>query len=92
MNVDGQGNAAANQLDSTFWYIDRWSSIFTWGCNDTSVICENKPVADDIAVIPKGTTILLDETTPILSVLLIQGGTLLWDRKDGIALRAQFRV
>ena len=66
VSINGQGNAAAD--DGQFWYIDRWSSVFTWGCNDTNVVCENKPVADDIAVIPKGTTILLDETTPVLSV------------------------
>ena len=91
VNVDGKGNAAASDPDNReFWYIDRWSSHFTWGCNDTSVECKNKPVDHDIAVIPKGKTILLDETTPILSVLLIQGGTLLWAHKDGISLRAQY--
>ena len=33
---------------------------------------------------------MLDESTPLLSVLLLHGGTLLWDRKDGIKLRAQY--
>ena len=90
VSVTGQGNAASQGSNGEFWYIDRWSSHFTWGCNDTSVTCPNKPVASDIAVIPKGKTILLDETTPILSVLLVQGGTLLWDRSDNITLRAQY--
>ena len=35
--VTGNGNAIYTDEDnSKFWYIDRWSSIFTWGCNDTS--------------------------------------------------------
>ncbi|CBY36829.1 unnamed protein product, partial [Oikopleura dioica] len=80
-------NAPAS-FTGEFRYIDRWSSIFTWGCTETP--CENKPVDYDIAVIPAGVTVLLDESTPLLSVLLIQGGTLLWDRLSGIKLRAQY--
>ena len=64
--------------------------MFTWGCNNTNEVCANKPVENDIAVIPAGMTVLLDESTPVLSVLLLQGGSLLWDRKDGISLRAQY--
>ena len=91
VTVGSQGNAAAPDPDQrVFWYIDRWSSHFTWGCNDTSVPCPNKPAAGDIAVIPAGKTVLLDESTPILSVLLIQGGTLLWAHQDGIKLSAQY--
>jgi len=62
VSVTGQGNAASQGPTGVFWYIDRWSSHFTWGCNDTNVVCPNKPVASDIAVIPKGKTILLDES------------------------------
>ena len=32
----------------------------------------------------------MDESTPILSVLLIQGGTLLWAHQDGVKLSAQY--
>ena len=59
ISVGGQGDAAAPDIEGEFWYVDRWSSVFTWGCNDTNVACPNKPVDLDIAVIPKGTTVEL---------------------------------
>ncbi|CBY18098.1 unnamed protein product [Oikopleura dioica] len=84
------GNAVFNHPDAAkFWYVDRWSSIFTWGCTELTN-CTGKPVDGDIAVIPWNQTVLLDESTPLLKVLLIQGGTLVWDRKDGIKLRAEY--
>lgn len=54
------------QDNADYFYIDVWSSIYTWGGNDP-------PVAGDFVIIPAGQTILLDITTPILKVLLIQG-------------------
>ncbi|CAG5091675.1 Oidioi.mRNA.OKI2018_I69.PAR.g13192.t1.cds [Oikopleura dioica] len=84
------GNAVFNHPDAAkFWYVDRWSSIFTWGCTELTN-CTGKPVDGDIAVIPWNQTVLLDESTPLLKVLLIQGGTLVWDRTDGIKLRAEY--
>ena len=71
-----------------FWYVDRWSSPYTWGCTDDSC----KPKAGEIIVIPEGQVILLDETTPILAVLIIDGGKMIWDRKDGIELHMQYGV
>ena len=47
-----------------FWYIDRWSSPYSWGCTDDSC----KPQEGEIVVIPAGQVILLDETTPLLKV------------------------
>ena len=43
-------------------------------------------------MIPAGQVILLDETTPILAVLIIDGGTMIWDRSDGIQLNMQYGV
>ena len=42
-----------------------------------------------MVVIKSGQTMLLDMTTPILKMLLINGGTLMFDRKDGIHLHAE---
>ena len=58
------------QADSApqFYYVDVWSSRFTWGG-----LLENKPVEGDFVVIKEGQTVLLDEDTPILKMLLIQG-------------------
>ena len=53
---------------SQLYYVDVWSSRFTWGG-----LAENKPVEGDFVVIKEGQTILLDENTPILKMLLIQG-------------------
>ena len=84
----GPGRAILGKDNATFWYVDRWSSPFTWGCtNDTCL-----PKEGEIVVIPTGQTILLDITTPVLAVLVIDGGTLLWDRQDGIELHIQYGI
>jgi len=81
-------NAAVNEKDTKFWYMDRWSSPYTWGCTDDSC----KPQAGEIIVVPAGQVLLLDETTPLLAVLIVDGGTLIWDRSDGIELHMQYGV
>jgi type VI protein secretion system component Hcp len=43
-----------------------WSSTNSWGGN-------NPPGEGEIVVIPAGMTILLDQSTPTLKMLLIQG-------------------
>ena len=71
--------------DVTFWYVDLWSSPFTWK-NLTL------PVEGDFVVVPKGQTLVLDLKTPILSLILVQGGELIFDKeaKDNqVALRTQ---
>ena len=50
--IIGNGKGAAiyaNDKNTEFWYIDRWSSTFSWGCRDGSC----KPEAGDIVVIPE---------------------------------------
>lgn len=49
-----------------FFYIDRWSSVFTWGG-------EAPPSKGQLAVIEEDQTILLDESTEVLKMLLIKG-------------------
>ena len=65
-----------------------WCSSYTWGCSDESC----KPKAGEIVVVPAGQVLLLDETTPILAVLIIDGGTLLWDHKDNIELHMHYGI
>ena len=76
------------EADTQFWYIDRWSSPYTWGCTDETC----KPTEGDIIVIPQGQVILLDESTPILAVLIVDGGTFIWDDADGIELHMHYGV
>lgn len=54
------------QDNADFFYIDVWSSRFTWGGL-------SPPEKGTFAVITKGQTILLDTSTPVLKMLLIQG-------------------
>lgn len=55
-----------SQDNADFFYIDVWSSRFTWGGL-------SPPEKGTFAVITKGQTILLDTNTPVLKMLLIQG-------------------
>ena len=56
-----------------FYYIDVWSSPYSWNGS-----LSNKPRTGDLVVIPKGQTILIDEDVPgngtgCLSMFVIQG-------------------
>ncbi|KAM6958720.1 PKHD1 like 1, tandem duplicate 1 [Aplochiton taeniatus] len=79
VSVGDQGIAKLDSAD--FFYIDVWSSTYTWGGL-------SPPEKGTFAVITKGQTILLDTSTPVLKMLLIQGGTLVFDEAD-IELQAE---
>ncbi len=70
VGVNGDHIAMSDNI--YFWYVDLWSSPFTWGGGPL-------PLEGDFVVIPRGQTLILDTTTPILSYLLIQGGELIFD-------------
>ncbi|XP_066271366.1 fibrocystin-L-like [Branchiostoma lanceolatum] len=78
--VGDQGIATQDNAD--YWYIDRWSSVFTWGGGPL-------PEAGDFVVVPAGQTLLLDTDTPVLKVLLIEGGELIFDEQD-LELQAEY--
>ncbi|XP_072425699.1 fibrocystin-L-like [Chiloscyllium punctatum] len=73
--VSVRGNGIAKLDNADFNYIDVWSSRYTWG-GDTP------PEAGSLVVITRGQTILLDQSTPVLKMLVIQGGTLVFDEAD----------
>ncbi|NP_001305057.1 PKHD1 like 1, tandem duplicate 1 isoform X1 [Danio rerio] len=76
------GNRGIARMDNaSFFYIDVWSSPYTWGGL-------SPPEEGSFAVITAGQTILLDTSTPILKMLLIQGGRLIFDEAD-IELQAE---
>ena len=85
VEVPDQGYAAYDDIAAaTFYYIDRWSSIWTWGGTGT-------PLEGEFIVITEGQTILLDVSTPILAFLLIKGGTLMFDRENSeIELQSKY--
>ncbi|XP_043994771.1 fibrocystin-L-like isoform X2 [Gambusia affinis] len=70
------GDRGIAKMDAAnFLYVDVWSSRFTWGGLPP-------PERGSLAVIAKGQTVLLDTSTPVLKMLLIQGGTLMFDEAD----------
>ncbi|XP_043232444.1 fibrocystin-L-like [Amphibalanus amphitrite] len=71
--VDVPGIGFAQPAEGAqFQYVDRWSSPFTWGGSD--------PPSDGQSVsITAGQTILLDTSTPVLRLILIDGGELIFD-------------
>ncbi|KAK7898488.1 hypothetical protein WMY93_019341 [Mugilogobius chulae] len=79
VKIRDQGLAPLDNAD--FFYIDVWSSRFTWGGLPP-------PEKGTFAVITKNQMILLDTSTPVLKMLLIQGGTLVFDEAD-IELQAE---
>ncbi|XP_075995316.1 PKHD1 like 1, tandem duplicate 1 [Genypterus blacodes] len=79
VSIKDQGIATMTNAD--FFYVDVWSSRFTWGGL-------SPPEKGTFAVVTKGQTILLDVNTPVLKMLLIQGGTLIFDEAD-IELQAE---
>ena len=70
--VAGKGFAESENV--TFWYVDLWSSRFTWGNQDP-------PREGEFVVVPRGQTLVLDTVTPVLSYLLVQGGELVFDEE-----------
>lgn len=54
------------QEKADFLYVDAWSSNCSWGGAPP-------PEEGSLVVITKGQTVLLDQNTPILKMLLIQG-------------------
>ncbi|XP_053415184.1 fibrocystin-L isoform X2 [Nycticebus coucang] len=79
VHIRSMGRARLNNAD--FLYVDVWSSNFSWGG-------KSPPEEGSLVVITKGQTILLDQSTPVLKMLLIQGGTLIFDEVD-IELQAE---
>ncbi|KAA0710209.1 Fibrocystin-L Polycystic kidney and hepatic disease 1-like protein 1 [Triplophysa tibetana] len=76
------GNRGIARMDrADFFYIDVWSSPYTWGGL-------SPPEEGTFAVITAGQTILLDTSTPVLKMLLIKGGRLIFDEAD-IELQAE---
>ncbi|KAL3317343.1 Fibrocystin-L [Cichlidogyrus casuarinus] len=80
VTVANVGNAVSAV---SFYYVDKWSSVFTWG--GTSL-----PIDGDFVSIPRGKIVMLDMDTPVLSVLLIDGGKLFFDPHSSVTLNAKY--
>ncbi|XP_021357928.1 fibrocystin-L-like [Mizuhopecten yessoensis] len=76
-------NGKADEAKAGFHFVDVWSSVYTWGGAELGL-----PTAGDIVVIQKGQTIVFDTNTPVLKMLVIQGGELVFDETD-VELQAE---
>ncbi|XP_069115426.1 fibrocystin-L-like [Argopecten irradians] len=77
---------SAVSTNAQWKYYDMWSADHSWSNGDGT---GGKPVASDFVVIPEGKTLLLDEDTPVLKMLLIDGGQLIFDERD-VTLNAEY--
>ena len=82
VKVPGNGIASTNDL---YFYVDRWSSIYTWGGGPV-------PKEGDLVVIEEGQDVLIDKSTEILTMLLIKGGNVHFDREatEELFLRSHY--
>lgn len=70
--VNSDGNAA-KIASVPYRYIDRWSNTDTWGG-------EAVPREGDSVYVPKGMTLLVDQSTPILDAVIVEGKIQFEDR------------
>ena len=73
-SVISNGNSAILAV-SPFLYIDRWSSENTWGN-------EAIPRKNDSVYVPVGMTLLVDQSTPVLYSVIVEGKIKFEDTKD----------
>ena len=68
VNVVGKGDSVvASEGSDLYYYVDRWSSIYTWGG-------KGLPQEGEFIVIKPGDTVVYDlESSPILEFILVQG-------------------
>jgi hypothetical protein len=75
--VVGGSNAI---IKDSFLYVLKWSNPTTWGT-------DIPPVDNDLVYVPLGTTLLVDQNTPVLEGIAVQGGTLVFS--DDLDLTVQ---
>lgn len=66
-------------------YALKWSDQSTWGV-------DSPPVANDLIYVPKGTTLLVDQDTPILEGIAVEGGTLAFSDDLDLKVEAGFII
>lgn len=70
-------------IKDSFIYVLKWSDSRTWGV-------DLPPIAGDLVYVPKGMTLLVDQTTPILEGIAVENGTLLFANNMNITVEAGF--
>jgi hypothetical protein len=70
-------------LKDSFLYVLKWSSKATWGV-------DIPPIDRDLVYIPQGTTLLVDQNTPILEGIVVEGGTIVFSDDLDLTVQAGF--
>lgn len=65
--------------------MDRWSSPYTWNNSPP-------PVEGDFVVIGDAQKVMLDQDTPVMVMVLVNGGTLFFDPTKNVELKAKYIV
>ena len=81
VNIAGRGDALVGD-DVRFLFIDRWSALTTWRDQEP-------PAKGDVVWVPDGQVVLLDQDTPVLTFLLVEGD-LYFDRTKDINLDSYY--
>lgn len=68
-------------LKDIFYYVLKWSSASTWGV-------DTPPVDNDLVYVPKGLTLYVDQDTPILEGIAVEGGRLVFSDESDIKVQA----
>ena len=58
-------------LRDHFLYVLKWSDVRSWGV-------DTPPIDNDLVYVPKGLTLYVDQDTPILEGIAVEGGTLVF--------------
>ena len=82
VSVRGKGYAFVSEGPVVFEYIDRWSSVYTWGGGPL-------PQEGESVYIQSGQTVILDVSPPVLNLLLIEGALIFDDSLD-LHLQAKY--
>ena len=72
-------------MRDTFLYVLRWSKAATWGV-------DIPPVDNDLIYVPKGTTLLVDQDTPVLEGISVEGGTIVFDDTMDLTVKTGFII
>lgn len=70
-------------LQDSFLYVLKWSSAATWGV-------DAPPIDNDLIYVPLGTTLLVDQNTPILNGIAVEGGRLVFSNDVDLVVQAGF--
>ena len=80
--VQGKSNALNGIGLVLYEYVDRWSSVYTWGGGPL-------PQLGDSVYIKQGQMVFLDVCPPVLNLVLIEGALIFEDEQD-LCLQAKY--